>query len=222
MSIRFILLVTVTALSLALPRRAFGEEARPAEAPPQKDTPAAGAAHDDDEGGVGFGALGGVGFPRPLAVEAFVDLDRVALVGAEYAFLPTTTISGVSLSSWSVAADARVFPFRGAFFVGARLGHQHIDGTATVTVTGVGSASESVALDGWFVNPRVGFLWHTNPGLAVGVAVGLEVPLSTSTSSASPSLPAGLSIDTGLASAAGTFGRSVLPTVDLLQIGFEL
>src|SRR5262245_36743172 len=70
---------------------------------------------DDDT--VDIGVLGGIGFPRPLSIEPVIVLDRTVMFGAEYSFLPKTTVSSVDVRMWAVAADLRVFPFRGAFFV---------------------------------------------------------------------------------------------------------
>src|SRR6516225_4081469 len=74
-----------------------------------------------------IGAIAGVGFPHPLAIEGLVKIEDVVAFGIEYAVLPKTTIGGVQTSLWSLSGDLRVFPFKGAFFVGARVGRQRID-----------------------------------------------------------------------------------------------
>jgi hypothetical protein len=164
-----------------------------------------------------IGAIGGVGFPRPLAVEAMAVMGGVAALGIEYGVLPATSIDGVSVSLWSLSGDARVFPFRGPFFIGLRAGHQHLEGSTTVVVRSIGSASETLGLDSWFLNPRLGFLWISREGLALGVEAGVQFPVSTSQSSTLP-----LSLVPSAQSTADTLGNSVLPTVDLLRIGLIL
>src|SRR5882724_5927566 len=85
---------------------------------------------------VQVGALLGVSFPRPLSVEGLIKLEKLAALGVDYGSLPQISISGVQLTSWAVAGSARVFPFRGPFFVGLRAGRQHLMADATVTAYG--------------------------------------------------------------------------------------
>jgi hypothetical protein len=115
---------------------------------------------------------------------------------------------------WSLAADARVFPFRGAFFIGLRAGYQHLGAATTIVVSSIGSASEELALDSWFINPRLGFLWISQEGLCFGVEAGLQIPTSNAVSSTLP-----LSFVPSIRNTVDSLGGSVLPTVDLLRIG---
>jgi hypothetical protein len=167
-----------------------------------------------------LGVLGGIGFPRPLSVEALAQLYGVVTLGAEYGVLPAITIDGVRASLWSLAGDVRVSPFRGAFsafFVGMRFGHQHAGADTTVTIPMLGSAGETLGLDSWFVNPRVGFLWTWRPGLAVGIEAGVQVPIHPAVSSTLP-----LSLAPEAQRTVTTLGNTVLPTVDLLRVGLLL
>jgi len=164
-----------------------------------------------------LGAIAGVGFPRPLAIEAMAVIERYVAIGAEYAVLPSMSVSGATVSLWSLAGDLRVFPFRGAFFVGLRAGRQHIDDQTTLTMPGVGSLTENLALDGWFVNPRLGFLFTARNGLTLGIEAGLQVPIGAQVSSSLP-----LSLDPSAERTVNTIGNSLLPTVDLLRVGLLL
>ncbi|HEY3254273.1 MAG TPA: hypothetical protein VGJ91_10005, partial [Polyangiaceae bacterium] len=78
-----------------------------------------------------LGALVGVGFPRPLAIEGIVKLERALAFGLEYSTQPRITVSEVSFASWAVAGSARFFPLRGPFFVGMRAGRQHLNAQAS-------------------------------------------------------------------------------------------
>jgi hypothetical protein len=178
-------------------------------APPPKDSDA--SKHD---GTVHVGVLGGVGFPRPLAIEGVLEFDRLILIGGEYSALPTTNFSGVDTSLWALAADLRVFPMRNGFFVGLRAGKQHLAESATVTVSGI-SASGGNTADTTFLNPRLGFLWNWH-ALAIGIDAGVQIPVLTSTTS---NLPAGVTPPSGAADLSHTLSQSVIPTVDLLRIG---
>jgi hypothetical protein len=163
------------------------------------------------------GALGGIGFPRPLAIEVMAVCSGLAAVGVEYGALPAITVDGVSAGLWSVAADLRVFPFRGAFYLGLRAGRQHARATTSIAVGSFGDANEILDLDSWYLNPRAGFLWTTREGLSFGVEAGVQFPLSPSVSSSLP-----LSLYPSAQHTIDALGSSVIPTVDLLRIGLLL
>lgn len=162
------------------------------------------------------GALAAAGFPRPLSVEGMIELERVLGLGLEYGVLPKTTIAGVDVSMWSLAGDLRIFPFRGAFFIGLRGGLQHASGMTTLSIPVYGSVAESMTAETWFVNPRIGLLWTWNPGFTLGMDAGVQLPISSTVSS---SLPAQLAGTQSVTSVTDVLSKTPLPTVDLLQIG---
>jgi hypothetical protein len=217
---------------MSLEARAFAQSAddmRPAYETPDANGGRYDAARDSDEQPAErrgtdrrdhfrLGALGGLGFPRPLAIEGMVKLEKVVALGVEYSVLPTFSAYGVETTFHALAADARVFPLRGPFFVGLRAGHQHIGGVGTVTVNGLSGAG-SVTVDTTFVNPRLGFLWTFEPGLSVGIDAGVQIPVSPTVSS---TLPAGSVANQEAMRVASAFGTSVLPTIDLIRLGFLL
>lgn len=204
-----------------LSAHADSTRAEAAEAGPERDRPAAEATDrsTEDTAPVRIGAVAGVGFPHPLAVEALVKIEGVLALGLEYSALPKTTIVGVDAKAWALAADARVFPFRNGFFVGVRGGRQVLTATATANLGALGTYQESGEASTWFVNPRIGFLWTWNSGFTVGIDAGVQIPIGPSLTT---TLPAGLppQVDNTIASIANTFGNGVTPTVDLLRIGF--
>lgn len=198
---------------LAQPRALHAEEAQPT---PNEASEGAPAPRARDDGKLHVGALAGVGFPRPLAVEGFVAW-RWFVVGAEYGFLPETSIAGAKLSMWSASADARFFPFRGPFFLGLRAGRQSVSASATVSALGQ-TASGEVDVASWFVNPRVGLLWTWSSGFAFGLEAGVQLPIATKVTT---TLPSAID-DGGVTSTAETYGSKVIPSVDLLRIGWML
>lgn len=214
---RTLLAVMLFLCSLALPRLARADEEASASAStsaqPERDT-----TEREHDGAVDIGVLGGIGFPRPLAIEGVVRLRDTVLLGAEYGFLPKTTISSVDVRMWSAAADLRVFPFKGAFFLGARAGYQSLSGETTLSAASLGSYTESVDVGTWFVNPRIGFLWVWKP-LALGIDAGVQIPLSTTVSRSSLLAVASPSTDAQITQYTNLMGRTVIPTVDLLRIG---
>ena len=183
------------------------------------DTPAAPTEHNDGLlGPVRLGAFGGVGFPRPLSVEGMIKFDDLIGVGLEYGALPSMTISGVNASLNAVAGDIRVFPMRNGFFIGVAFGHQHLDIASTVTLPAQigGTVSGEVTGDSWYVNPRLGFLWTLRWGLTVGFDAGAQIPVSYSMTN---TIPSELSLNQTATNVAQTFGKNVLPTVNLLRLG---
>jgi hypothetical protein len=173
---------------------------------------------DRDEDHFRLGVLGGFGFPRPLAIEGMVKVERALGLGVEYSVLPSFSVDGVETTFHALAADARLFPLRGPFFIGIRAGHQHLGAAGTVAVNGLRSAQE-VTVDSTFVNPRIGFLWTFEPGFTVGIDAGAQIPL---TSTISSSLPTGTVANEQAMRVANTLGASVIPTIDLLRLGFLL
>ncbi len=93
---------------------------------------------------------------------------------------------------------------------------QHASASTSVNVARL-SFPEQIDIDTLFINPRIGFLWGSAPGLTVGFEVGVHIPLSSSVSSTLP--PQVLALQ-GLTSVTDTLTKSALPTVDLLRVGF--
>ena len=221
MSRLFAAVFLAASLDIALSASSAHAGTAPDTTEPERDRPATEPMDrgDDDTEAVRIGAVAGVGFPRPLAIEALVKIDGVLALGVEYSTLPKTTIAGVDTSFWAVAADARLFPFRNGFFIGVRGGRQVLTATATANLGALGTFSESGEANTWFVNPRIGFLWTWHSGFTVGIDAGVQIPIGPSLTT---TLPAGLpaQVDSSIASIANTFGNGVTPTVDLLRIGF--
>ena len=170
----------------------------------------------DDEEPIKVGFLGSVGFPRPFAFEALLNIEDTVALGGEYSFLPSMNLAGVDVRYHAVAGDLRIFPLQSAFFFGARFGRQHLEAASSLTVAPYGTYSESMTIDTWFVNPRMGFLWTFKSGVSVGIDAGVQIPLSKSTSS---TLPNGVQAPSGITAISDTLGGRVLPTVSLLQLG---
>jgi hypothetical protein len=200
-------------------------EARADEPPPPSGTSASSdarpdpdrASNDDSVHRPRFGAVAGLGFPRPLSIEALIKLDDYVAVGGEYGVLPSITVDGVETTLSSFAADGRIFPFRNAFYVGLRAGRQHVGAETGVSVESLGALNETLALDSWFLNPRIGVLWTAASGLTVGAEIGIQIPLSSDITS---SLPLAYAPEAEAERAVNTFGKSVLPTINLLQLDF--
>jgi len=174
-----------------------------------------------------IGPMVGVGFPRPFNVELFAKYKDVVGLGVEYGFMPRLTVATVDASFYSFAADARVFPFRGGFFVGVRGGRQWLDGKTSLSAGSFGTLRESVAASTWFVNPRAGFLFTFKSGITLGIDAGVHLPVNpeySRTSDAGQLDPLIAKQTAGtedsVAAVVKTLGNGVTPTVDLLRLGY--
>ncbi|MBX3192410.1 MAG: hypothetical protein KF819_35795 [Labilithrix sp.] len=172
----------------------------------------------DDEASVRIGPLLGLGFPRPIAIEMLVEIERVIGLGVEYGFMPATNLWGVETRFWGLAGDLRLFPFGGAFFMGARAGYQHLGAEVTLGAGGA-STTQSAVAESWFINPRLGFLFVFESGVALGIDAGVQVPI---TASLDTTVPSGIvpQADASIARVANTLGNQATPTIDLLRLGF--
>jgi hypothetical protein len=184
---------------------ALTDQDRPTETPPES------AAAPP----VRYGAIGGIGFPRALAIEAIVRVKDLFAFGVEYGVIPGMTIDGVHGSMWSLAGDLRYFPFGGAFFIGTRIGRQHLGGDALISLKPLGPATEDLGIDSWYVNPQLGLLWTWSDGVSLGFEAGVQIPLGVDVTSNWP-----LSLVPGAEGIASNLGSKWLPTLDLLRIGF--
>lgn len=213
-------MAAVAALTFApATARADAEVEAAPSAPPARDgKEAAPTEKPDEERPFDVGAIAGVGFPRPLAIEGVFRYRKTVLVGAEYSFMPKTSIASVDARMWGAAADVRVFPFQGAFFVGMRGGYQSISAEATISAANVGSYTESAEVSTWFVNPRLGFMWVWKP-LTLGIDAGVQIPITTTVTRSSLLAVAAPDVDARVTTATDLLGRTVLPTVDLLRVG---
>jgi hypothetical protein len=187
------------------------------------DRPAAAARERAKEDRVRVGPLVGVGFPRPFEIEGLVKIGDLVALGLEYGFLPKVSVSGVEASFKGLAGDFRLFPFKNALFIGARVGRQWLDGSGTLTIAGA-SYTEAMAAATWFVNPRIGLLHTFESGITIGVDAGVQLPIGPTYERSGPATAAGLAqntdVDRSLHAVARTLGNGATPTVDLMRIGF--
>jgi hypothetical protein len=178
-------------------------------------------ASSSGETSIKVGAMAGLGFPRPFAVEAYVLVHKQISIGGEYSLLPSVTTGVVTTRAWALAVDGRYFPFsEGPLYLGVRAGRQHVVARGTITSAQLGGTiTESLNVDAWFVNPRVGLSWSFASGLSLGIEAGVQIPFQ---SSSSTTLPEFAKSDYRVTELIALFGKQVLPTIDLLRVGFQL
>lgn len=151
-----------------------------------------------------------------------LELKALNLFGAsfDYGFIPTVNVSDVKATARTWNAAAKVYPFRGSFFLGAAVGRrvltakkrdfdgqtfQSIDARLDVTTT--------------FVAPEIGWRWVWGRGFFMGMELAWQFPLSNRVT-----LSPGTMSDSvrGDLEDIRDVARRGLPSLGLLQLGWFL
>lgn len=216
------LLATVFSMPISVARAEPTAATPPAQSKPG-DRPAAEKGEETKPEHFRAGPIVGVGFPRPLAIEAFAKVERIVGGGVEYSFLPNVTVMNAKTSFRAVALDLRVFPFRGAFFIGARAGRQWLDASTSLDTGRYGSYAEAMHASTWFVNPRAGFLYTFSSGITLGIDAGIQVPIAPQYERTGDATNLGIgdsAVEQTLVLVSNALGNATTPTVDLFRLGF--
>lgn len=191
--------------------------------PRLSDDPA--SANDPHQGALGafrLGALAGVGAPSIFSGEGLAKIgDWVGLSG-DYGAAPSISLpvgnGGATISQTTVSAGARVFPFRGSFFIGGSVGQQSVNAKVTQSVAGQSGAA-NFSTSAIFIEPQMGFLYRSSFGLAIGCDVGLEIPVAAHGQS---SVTDGIPLPSSLSQAMTYAEKGPIPSVNLLRLGYVL
>jgi hypothetical protein len=166
-----------------------------------------------------FGPKISVAVPFP-SVGAEVKFANLLGASFDYGLIPDITVSNVTVGIKGWHVDGRLYPFRGAFFLGAALGRRTFTGTETDTSTGF-ALTGTVTVDTTYLAPVFGWRWVYQSGLFLGVELGWEFVLSNSVQTVTPFLfpPSTLN---DINDKANKYGNAGLPHVALFQVGFFL
>jgi hypothetical protein len=207
---------------------------------------------DDDGGGLlgplRIGLLVGGGLPEILSLGGQIKLTRFVGAGVNIGLIPTVKISyygDATLSYQEYDAYGRVYPFGGAFFLGAGVGYATIKGTVNsklntdaaqgmypgipnpILVDSQGSVRTLV------FTPQIGFMKIFGSGFTIGLDVGAQLPIAPSKVdfATTTNLPEQANTyvqstyikpnDDKVRSTLDTIGRTPLPTFNL-KIGWFL
>ena len=179
--------------------------------------PALPAAPGHNRLGVLFGL---VGLPQPVGVSGLVKVHDLLGVGGGVGILPGPLgaallgLAGVNdgqLSSWAVEGEARLFPFRGAFWLGGAVGRMSL--SASGQSKGTPAAVEVTTL---YASPRLGWLGVWGSGFTLGLDLGVQIPLAPEVHVAASSLQ-----QSNLESVARALSALPLPTASV-KVGFLL
>jgi len=174
-------------------------------------------------------------------------LTRFFGVGVNIGLIPTVKISyygDATLAYQEYDAYAHLYPFGGAFFLGAGVGYEAVRGTVSSTydlrplqALCAPLCSDSASIDSQasvrtlVLTPQIGFLKIFGSGFALGVDVGAQIPIAPSKvdfSTAVPSYVPQVFIsqyitpnDQKVRATLDKIGRTPLPTFNL-KIGWFL
>jgi hypothetical protein len=113
-----------------------------------------------------------LGPPNLIGGGLHARIGRYLGVGVDYQVLPTLNFNPVSLGSSLFSANARVYPFGGAFFLGGGIGYQSIRGQFRQDDIGVQAHVGFPA-----AMASIGFMGHD--GFVLGADLGMLFPLTT-------------------------------------------
>jgi hypothetical protein len=146
-------------------------------------------------------------FPPNVMVGA--EVKALGYLGAsfEYGVFPrSTSVSSYTATGPTWSAGLRVYPFRGAFFVGAVLGNYNL----TLTQPGA-----TLNLKSTYLGPQIGWKWAFDFGLFLGLNLGYGFSLNY----ASPLTGTAGTLQR-VKDDADTYLRPGIPVVTLLELGW--
>lgn len=176
-------------------------------------------------GPVTLGPTIGIAIPHPANVGLegrYLDIVGFAF---NYGFLPQITLKGNSakINSWDIRA--RIFPFRGGFFLGVAYGNQELNGSRSEQIAG-SPQSTSVTISTTTLTPHFGWRWVYDAGFVWGFDFGVQLAqsnstvLKTSASLAQQADPLYQELVDDLNELGDKIGKQMLPFVTLLHVGY--
>lgn len=120
----------------------------------------------------------------------------------------------------------RWHPFSGSFFLGSSYGTQTVALTSTEAINGV-QAKVDFTVKNQFLTPLVGWIWITDFGLTLGFELGAQIQLGATseiktnvTQESILTHPDYLTAEQDAKDAGDKFGKSTLPHLTLLRLGY--
>ncbi len=165
-----------------------------------------------------FGPKVTFGFPNPVAFGLEAKYANMVGLSFDYGFMPEVTLTQpdpdvkVKWNGWSVGA--KLYPFRGAFFLGGSLGGRSF--TVNVVESSTGHTYGHVS--GIYAAPELGWRWVSRSGLLFGMEFGWQFVLSYTAEY--NGIAAAISNDPELQKDVDNLGKAGLPIVGLLTVGY--
>jgi hypothetical protein len=143
-----------------------------------------------------------------------VELRTLGYLGAsfDYGFIPKITVSDVQMEWDQWQLGLRVYPFKGAFYVGGVYGHYGFTGVAT----GPSAGSGTVTVNSQYIGPQLGWRWVMPSGFFTGIDLAWGFPLTFESKVSEGSSGA----ITEIAKNAQQYLQHGLPMLGLVSLGY--
>jgi hypothetical protein len=141
-------------------------------------------------------------------------------VGVDYNAFPTVKLGDVKAGYSDLSFNARVFPWKGSFYLGAAVGSRSFMAKASDSFSG---QEIKVEVKSAYVAPELGWRFVWSSGFFMGIDLGYQIVISPKTTL---TLPPIASVDPtakkNVEDAGNQIGKIGLPIISLLQVGFYL
>jgi hypothetical protein len=142
-------------------------------------------------------------------------------VSLDYSAWPNLKSGDVTLGYDDISVAARLFPWRGRFYLGAALGQRSFFAKGVEATTG---QTVKVDVKSTYLAPEIGWRFVWTSGFFMGIDLGYQIVLSPKTTLSVPAAAAvadpGLKKD--VEDAGDNLGKIGFPIISLLQLGFYL
>lgn len=202
-------------------------------------------------GPIRLGFLLGTGLPEILSLGGQIKLTKYFGAGINVGLIPTVKISyygEATMKYQEYDLYGHIYPFGGAFFLGAGVGYASIDGTLTKNINlasipgfpaGAGlptsvDVNSEASVRTLVLTPQIGFTKIFSSGFALGIDIGAQIPIAPSSvefKTAAPQVPAAIQDavkrqyldpnDQKVRDTLEKIGRTPIPTI-AFRVGFFL
>ena len=183
-----------------------------------------------------MGPILGLGGPGVFSFGATLKLTSYLGAGVTFAMIPTMRVSiyGEAVLNYQhYDIYGRIYPFGGAFFLGAGAGYETVGGSLSKTIDVPNFGTQSVESVGsvrtLVLTPVIGLLHTFDSGFSLGLDAGVQIPIAPSEiefeTSTSGSIPPDIAepylepINASVRDTLETIGRTPVPTFNL-RIGW--
>lgn len=170
--------------------------------------------------------LTAVAIPRPVSFGVEAKWKDLVGVSGAYGFFPQLTFKDVKLKITGYDFRLKIYPFRGAFFLGVGMGSQTFTGSMTKTISTIATTG-TIVQDNSFIAPHMGWNWTWDSGFFMGLDLGVQLSMSrkntfssdvTNTTVTSSAEYTTLQAD--ILKQADLIGKTPLPLLTLIKIGY--
>ena len=189
--------------------------------------------------------LVGGGLPDLISLGGMIKVTRYFGAGINVGLIPTVKIAyygDATLSFQEYDAFGHIFPFGGAFFLGAGVGYATVKGTLAIDLSayqkqypGAGipnSLDSQGSVRTLVLTPQLGLLHTFAAGFTIGASVGAQIPIAPSQVDFTTQIPASVAQypqiqdsiapnDAKVRSTLDKIGRTPIPTLGI-KIGWLL